>query len=511
MNTRRITAFVLAALVVPSTSLAGTIVLPAMLNDGSADPKKVEGVRQLVSSELEFASGVDAVKETSSAGLSDACFSDPRCMAGIAKAGGGDQVLAGKVSQAGNGLTIDFVFFDGGTISRRKQYQVPLDSTAMSNAMTPIVAEMITGRNAGNEAAASAALDDFDDIPEDDSMAVVAPIPAYVPPPQPAYVPPPQPAYVPPPQPAYVPPPQPAYVPPPQPAYVPPPASADDAANMISFGNSAAEISVEEVDAMIQFGTPSQASTYTPPPQQYQQPPPQQYQPPPQPVYQPPPQQQYQQPYQPQPVYQDPALAREEALANQAPKVQNLDDEPNKRSGGSSGSNGKIERDVANTMQISFRGGYSKYFVFDFATVGAELAVPVYDGLHLLAGVEGYAVNRVLPPELQRATGIYSEWNTIFPANIGAMYKFTPKGSIAQPYVGGDVIFAQYYKDEIGSDWAGGARLRGGLDIMIVKNFGLNLNVGVGGWTGKNWSLIENGLQQSGLLPQASGGTVIAF
>jgi hypothetical protein len=91
------------------------------------------------------------------------------------------------------------------------------------------------------------------------------------------------------------------------------------------------------------------------------------------------------------------------------------------------------------------------------------------------------------------------------------MYKFAPGSGLFQPYVGGDIIFVQYYKDEIGADWAGGARLRTGADVMFVKNFGLNVNLGVGGWTGKNWSLIEAGLQQSGLLPQVSGGTVIAF
>ena len=53
--------------------------------------------------------------------------------------------------------------------------------------------------------------------------------------------------------------------------------------------------------------------------------------------------------------------------------------------------------------------------------------------------------------------------------------------------------------------------MRGGLDLMIVQNFGLNLNIGLGGWTGKNWSLIQEGLQQSGLLPQVSGGTVLEF
>ncbi len=494
---RRLPAFcVAAALAAPNLGFAGTIVLPDVLTDGSVDPKKVKGVHSLISSELEFAPGVDGVEETTSAGLTAACFVDPRCLADIAKKGGGDEVLAGNVTRVGNEIALDLVYFSGGTIARSKRFMVPTDSTAMANEMTSIVGEMLTGQGADGGTAA-AAVDDFSDLPEeDDSIAVgVAPVPAYTPTPQPAYQPPP-------PQPVYQPPaPAPTYAPPPQP-------TADQAAAMISFGNATNEISAEAVDAMIQFGTPqASGSTYTPPPQPtYQQPPPQPaYQPPPQPAYQPAPQ-----PYAPAPQPYDNDLAREALEANQ-PKVVDLDEGDKKGGSGRTGSKATIERGVANTMQITARGGYAKYFVFDFATVGGELAVPVYEGFHLLAGVEGYAVNRVLPPELQLATGIYSEWNTIFPANVGGMYKFTPGSGLFQPYVGGDIIFVQYYKDEIGADWAGGARLRTGADIMVAKNFGLNVNVAVGGWTGKNWSLIEQGLQQSGLLPQVSGGTVIAF
>ena len=249
------------------------------------------------------------------------------------------------------------------------------------------------------------------------------------------------------------------------------------------------------------------------------------YTPPPQPVYQPPPQPVYQPPPQPQPAYAapppayagyqqpgyDPDLAREAQEANKPKQIENLDEEPGGRRGGASGgSKATVERDIANTMQITARGGYAKYFTFDFATVGAEIAVPVAGNFHLMAGLEGYAVNRVLPLELQQQTGIISEWNTIFPVNLGGMYKFTPPG-IAQPYVGGDIIFVQYYKDEIGADWAGGARLRGGCDFMIIDNFGLNLNVAIGAWTGQNWSLIEEGVGQTGVLPQVSAGTVVAF
>jgi hypothetical protein len=525
MHRLPITSFFLASVLCADLASAATVVLTPLANVQGADAKRVDGIRQLMSSELEFSPGVDGVKEVPNANeITDPCLMDPRCLAGIAQRAGGDQLLTGKVTPSGGNFNLDLVFYDGQSIARRRQFVVPNDSTAMANQMTPIVQEMLTGVNPQSSGGA-ASVDDFDvdDLPEEESPAVAMAPPiaaAYQPPPQPAYAPPPQPAYAPPPQPAYAPPPQPAYTPPPAPA----PVSDADAAGMISFGASAAEISAEEVDQMIQFGAPSAAPApapvYTPPPQPAYQPPPQPaYQPPPQPaapVYSPPPQPAYQaQPgyppaygQQPYTAGVDPNLAREEAESQG--RIQNIDEEPSGRKARSSGSTGTVERDIANTMQITVRGGYAKYFVFDFATVGGEVAVPVAGNFHLLAGLEGYAVNRVLPLELQIATGIESEWNTIFPVNLGGMYKFTPPG-IAQPYVGADVIFVQYYKDEIGADWAGGARVRGGCDFMIIDNFGLNVNLAVGGWTGKNWSLIQDGVGQSGLLPQVSAGTVIAF
>jgi hypothetical protein len=46
---------------------------------------------------------------------------------------------------------------------------------------------------------------------------------------------------------------------------------------------------------------------------------------------------------------------------------------------------------------------------------------------------------------------------------------------------------------------------------MIIDSFGLNVNIGLGMWSGKNWPLIEQGVGSTGLLPQVSAGTVVAF
>ncbi|MCB9697829.1 MAG: hypothetical protein H6738_13690 [Alphaproteobacteria bacterium] len=278
----------------------------------------------------------------------------------------------------------------------------------------------------------------------------------------------------------------------PQPA-APAPQNDGDLAGMISFNQSVSDISAEEIDQMIRFGPPPAGAMPmvatapvpmpAPVPQAWVPPPP------PQPVAQPAPRQN--------------TIAEEEAELAEMERAAAIEDME------ATAARAPKSSDVGHTVQVTGRGGFSKYYAFNFVTGGAEIGVAAYRGLHLVAGAEVYAVKRVLPPDLQLETGIYSEWNTIFPLNLGMLYKF-PIG-IAQPYVGADAIFVQYYKDEIGSDWAGGGRLRGGVDLMFIDNFGLNINVAAGGWFGQNWSLIQQNVGTSGFLPQASGGMVVAF
>ena len=49
------------------------------------------------------------------------------------------------------------------------------------------------------------------------------------------------------------------------------------------------------------------------------------------------------------------------------------------------------------------------------------------------------------------------------------------------------------------------------MDYMVVDSFGLNVNVAAGAWTGQNWGLIEQGVRETGFLPQVSAGAVFAF
>lgn len=165
--------------------------------------------------------------------------------------------------------------------------------------------------------------------------------------------------------------------------------------------------------------------------------------------------------------------------------------------------------------QIAVRGGFAPYYNLSFITVGAEGAFRVPDtGVHLLVGYEAWAVQRAIPERFQEQAGTTTEWNTMETANLGVIYKLQVAGGRLRPYAGADAVFSRYYVDPEGSalgSWAVGARARGGVDLMVVRNFGLNLNVAVGGWSGKDWEIIEKDVKNAGLVPQVSAGTVFAF
>jgi hypothetical protein len=177
---------------------------------------------------------------------------------------------------------------------------------------------------------------------------------------------------------------------------------------------------------------------------------------------------------------------------------------------GPEASGGATEPASRTWVQLTARGGYSRYGAFDFITGGAELGIRVTDAFVLLGGMETFSVQRLLPLDAQvPGENIYT-WNTIFPFNVGAVYQIDT-GTIARPYVGADAIFVQYYKDPQGVEWAAGARARLGLDVMFTPNVGLNANVALGMWSGKKWTLIDPTLDNTSFLPHFNGGFVVAF
>lgn len=166
--------------------------------------------------------------------------------------------------------------------------------------------------------------------------------------------------------------------------------------------------------------------------------------------------------------------------------------------------------DPNHSVQVIGRIGGSKYYAYNFLTGGAEVAVRMSDGLHFVAGLDVYGVNLPLTPEEQVELGRLRYWDAIFPIHLGLVYKFRP-GEEVRPYAGLEVIFAQYFVDDVGGDWAGGPRLRGGVDWMIAENFGLNADVAFGFWVGQNWPFIDDRLRRAGLLPQVTVGPLVSF
>ncbi|MEO0604945.1 MAG: hypothetical protein AAF211_26170 [Myxococcota bacterium] len=165
---------------------------------------------------------------------------------------------------------------------------------------------------------------------------------------------------------------------------------------------------------------------------------------------------------------------------------------------------------ATHSVQVIGRLGGSKYYAYNFLTVGGEVAVRATDGLHFMVGVGAYNVNLELTPAEQVEFGRLRYWDQIFPVHFGFLYKFRGNEDV-RPYAGLEIILAQYFVDDVGADWAGGPRLRGGVDWMLHENFGVNADLALGGWLGQNWEFIDPRLRPVGLLPQLTVGPLVSF
>ncbi len=165
---------------------------------------------------------------------------------------------------------------------------------------------------------------------------------------------------------------------------------------------------------------------------------------------------------------------------------------------------------------VTARIGYSRYYDFNFVTYGGELTVPISSKVMFEAGLEGFSTQRELSDKviLQMASDENvtpaeinaHPWNTILPLNLGLQYKVTQ--SRIRPYVGADLTITPYSAN---FDVAIGARARVGADFMVADAFGLNLNLAAGIMSGKNLENTQPGTKNTGIIPQISGGTVVAF
>ena len=446
-----LTATVLSAAVLaaPRAAQAGTIALTPMLTESSLAPEDRAGVYQVLSSELDFSPEVDKVVELTEVprGLDDWCLTNARCLEAIAIEHDAHGLVTGRLTARGSTYVLDVVYFQGGRIVRRKAFTVPRDPTALANSMNPVVRELLTGVDPRAEARQEATVDDFELDHDELEVAQGTPTESLV----------------------------------------------DEDVFAFDFGAanrgdiSVAEMSEERAEphdhsaSGVVPGVVGGASE--------------------------------------QAAERDPdRLARtrgpRQPPARTSGRTENRSaTRAATRSPGPARSAARLPRrqeEVARNVRLAVRGGYSNYYAFDFVTGGIEGAVRLgQGGVQLVAGVEMYAVNRVLPPHIQIEEGVYSEWDLIYPLNAGLVYQFG-EGAL-RPYLGADGILVQYFRDEVGGDWAGGARFRLGMDYMVVDSFGLNVNVAAGAWTGQNWGLIEQGVRETGFLPQVSAGAVFAF
>jgi len=167
------------------------------------------------------------------------------------------------------------------------------------------------------------------------------------------------------------------------------------------------------------------------------------------------------------------------------------------------------EPEYHDTVEITARGGYSRYYAFGLYTTGLEVSARVVANLHPVLGAELFVVRRVYPPAVALEKGVYNDWELLYPVNVGAIYKFSD-GQF-QPYAGAELVFVDYYHDATKHYIATGGRVRGGLDFEIIDHLALNANVNLGAWSGSQWSTVDQDLKNTGIIGELSAGVVVGF
>ena len=199
---------------------------------------------------------------------------------------------------------------------------------------------------------------------------------------------------------------------------------------------------------------------------------------------------------------------QEESTSRRSSSSSDRSSRSNDRSSRSSNSSSiSSANDEGLGFQIAARGGVSRYQSFGFITYGAEIGIPVADKVAVRVGLEGFSTEREIPPALRTDANEETRWNTILPFNGGVAFYPITSGTF-RPYLGGDITLTPYTPE---FDMSPGVRGRAGADLMFSDNFGLNANLALGFWYGKEFAQIQEGLSNSGLVPQASAGTVIMF
>jgi hypothetical protein len=507
------------AVALAATAHASDVVLPPLVPKGSTTVRDVANITALISSELDFLPDVSKVIELKQLPptLNLACLDKPACLGPIAKQGGGTHLLAGSLQMGSSTIILDLVWFDAktGRTVRRQAFEFPNRSEVIADKMNPVIREIALGERPKQAAAQASAgpslldLDDDDDFQftaddfadaaaaeerrkreaaaadarreaeertrreaeertrreaeerarrEAEARAVAQ-----------------------------------------REAEARARREAEERARRDAAARTAPAVVADDFDDFdpnaISFGSAPIVVED-----------------------------------EPAPTTRGSAYYTESAPTTKA-RIVDLDDEPSAKSPSKTAPTTKPARERAaspkpsagggssfddspTSVQIALRGGYSPYYRLGFVTYGAEAAIAVGDsGVHIVAGLQGWSVQRDIPERFQTLGGPTTAWNTIFPVNAGVVYKVGVGDGRLRPYGGADLIGAQYYAPDDGSGgkMSFGLRARGGLDYMVARNFGLTADLAVGFWTGKDWEIIERGVKNAGPLPQISAGAVIAF
>ena len=170
------------------------------------------------------------------------------------------------------------------------------------------------------------------------------------------------------------------------------------------------------------------------------------------------------------------------------------------------------------TASVMGKVGASNFQGMNFVTYGGEIGVHLTDWVAITIAGEGYATQQIIPnPNYPDEDLEYiQEWRVILPIGTGVLVHFP--GKVAKPYAGAELQIIPSYvsPEEGGSGMAFGLRGRAGSNFMLTDNFGFNLNLAAGFWSGEQFTYIQKNetsptLNKTGFLPQLSVGTIITF
>lgn len=468
MHLRRVLGnlLVLAAAAAPLDAWADRVVLAPLIPIKGVDNEEVANLFALFSSELEFMAGVDEIIEVEPRppSLTTRCLESSRCLGEIVRESGGETMIAGTVEALGSDYILNITYYADGRIARAKTYTVPQAPTPLVGAITPVLAEVVTGVSPVQEKKQAEMVGvSFSEGDDDFAFSGSDPAPAREP--EPSYgarsrderivAPPP---------------------PPPPPREPDPlPEEEDD------FDPAAFELGVASPEE-ISFGSVSTTEMSSPE-------------------------------REPEPVrVADPYDDEEEEYY--ASRRADLDDpeprrEPSRstpsRSTSSNTRKAAPEGYEFRRVYLTAKGGMSRYGIFTFGSAGAEIGVRATGGLEIVIGAQAYIVRRAVDTQGTIQT------NFIFPINAGLLYRI--KDGRFQPYAGLDVVFSQLLRDATtGKNYfAFGGRARLGFDYFFVPQVGINLDIGLGVLGGDKWQAVDSRLPTLGFYPTGTVGFSFAF